>query len=145
MKNCGKNEAKINRTTSVSITKLQKQASISLNNGAWPNPRSGNLRLLLNPLAARGVDKSCSRLRWGNSSSFASLFIFHKYFFHHNALVIHNARHTQEVDTWGWKCLCGRWTTTAGTWQSVSLISEKDRKEQDTVEDSPVKGNNQAY
>jgi len=60
-KNCGKNEP-----TSVSITKLQKQASISLNNGAWPNPRSGNLRLLLNPLRSRGVDKYA--LAWGEAT-----------------------------------------------------------------------------
>lgn len=50
-----KSETKINEATSVSITKLQKQASISLNNnGAWPNPRREHLRLLLNPLPRPG-------------------------------------------------------------------------------------------
>jgi len=47
--NCGKNEP-----TSVSITKLQKQASISLNNGRGPTPEAGISACYLTLYAAEG-------------------------------------------------------------------------------------------
>lgn len=116
----------------------RQSALIIMGRGPTPDASISACYLTLYPDRVQGW--KCSRLRWGHSFYFA-FSIFTKIFPSQccSALVIHNARHTQEVDTWGWKCLCGRWAA-AATCQSTNLLASQGSEGAGQAEGQPSQG-----